>query len=118
MFPHLLTLPRDGRQAGAKERGPHRLAAAAAAAPDAAAPLSPRSPSARLAAAAATGSGMGSPRSRATALPAYCLLGRQSQRLPHVQHAAERAPTGYTSLEGLRKLGEHLLDFWCKLSSH
>ncbi|PRW60617.1 D-lactate dehydrogenase [Chlorella sorokiniana] len=109
MFPHLLSLgaARDGRQAGPKERGPHRLAAAAQAAPDAVAPLSPRSPSTRLAAAAPSSSSVGSPRARAAALPAYrALLGRQTQRLPHVQHAAERAPTRYTSLDGLRKLGE------------
>ena len=109
MFPHLLTVPRDARQAG-KERAPHRLAAAAAAAaPDAALPLSPRSPTARLAAAAASGgSSLGSPRARAAALPAYrALLGRQAQqRLPHVQHAGERLPAGYTSLDGLRKLGK------------
>lgn len=112
MLPHLLTLPRDGRQAGGKERAPHRLAAAvvAAGAPDTAAPLSPRSPSARLAAAATSSSTVGSPRARAAALPAYrALLGRQAQRLPHVQPSAERAPTTYTSLDGLRKLGERPL---------
>lgn len=109
MFSQLLALSRDGR-AGPKERGPHRLAAAAAQAPPdvAVAPLSPCSPSTRLAAAAPTGSSLGSPRTRAAALPAYrALLGRQAQRLPHVQHAAEQAPC-YTSLEFLRKLGERL----------
>ena len=105
MLPQVFAAPRGDRQ---ERQGiaPHRLAGSSE-------PASPRSPTARSPTAsrlAVSSSNLGSPRHRATALPAYrSLLGRAAppQRLPHCRTGGEERPVGpYTSLEHLRRLGE------------
>ena len=97
---------------------PHRLGAAPAGGDSH--PQPPAPSASRLGASAATASSSrpaassvpGSPRYKAAALPAYmALLGGRpstSQRLPHVLAAADRPAVAYTSLDGLRKMGEPL----------